>query len=588
MISMKNPLPRLLVILAVLAAAVHATEPLRIVGTGARIAYSRFQTAGTATAFWHRTPHQLGGPVAELDIGFMNWLHTSKAEMANTNVVTISHAWVERQSTGQVVALTFSGKRRLDMPADSPQAYFLADPIDSAVWTGSPPARDELFWVSAKGGVANAGEYVCQGTPSTYIHPGNSSNRAKFLLYDPANDPGGIDFAGPVPTVTGQNVRTDGLSMVFLGRFTGPGHLAVIGIGDSIMTGSGDPSNPVPVVSGLGFFNRAAVDAAGGNTIAMMNVSRHAEAASVWVASHSFRAQLLPFANVAVEEYGTNDIGSNGGSANASAIYGRLASIWQDCRAAGIQKILRTTLFPRTASASGNWTSMEDQTPNPGWGAGGARDQLHAMFPTALAEGKIDVLVDTLSVTCDPADDHYWFTNGTNDYMTDDGTHLRAPANIAAAAPLRAALLALAVDAPGETSYSDWSGAVTWDDADSSPAADPNSDGLNNLLCYAFGADPLAPAPATLLPACAAIPEGAETWLSFTYRERLSAPDLTYRVLGSDDLAVWTELTPDGSQVIRELADPDADGDGKFALHRVRVNTVSRPDVRFLRLHVEL
>jgi hypothetical protein len=561
--------------------AIGAVEPMRIVGTGARIAYTRFTTAGTATAFWQRTPHQLGGPIAELDIGFMNWLHTSKTEMANTNAVTVSHAWVERAATGQILPLAFGGQRQLEMAADSNQAYWLADPIPSSSWTGPAPARDELFWVHAKGSVANSGDYVCQGTPATY--PG-----AKFILFDPANDPGTFDTAGPVPTIAGQNARSDAMPMVFLGRYTGPGHHSVIGIGDSIMTGTGDQSNPAPVVSGYGFFNRAAIDGSGANTIAMMNVSRHGETAKSWVDKHAFRAQLLPFANVAVEEYGTNDIGSDGSSANATVIHGRLESIWADCRAAGIQKILRTRLFPRTASASGNWISLEDQTPNPGWGAGGARDQLHAMFPTALGEGKIDAIVDTLAATCDPGDDHIWFSNGTNDYMTSDGTHLRGPANIAAAAPLRAALLSLDVDAPAETSYLDWSDSIDWNGADSFPQADPNHDTINNLLCYAFNLPPLAQVPTSKLPAFSRDTIGDETWLSFSYRERTDAGDLAYQLMGASDLSDWSPLEVDGITVLREVLDSNPDGDGAIILVRIQVATGSHPDVRFVRLRVSL
>ncbi|MCB1129820.1 MAG: SGNH/GDSL hydrolase family protein [Verrucomicrobiae bacterium] len=578
-----------LVTLLGLASLASALEPIRIVGTGARIAYTRFQTSGTSTAFWHRTPHQLGGPVDELDIGFMNWLHTSKTEMANTNVVTITHAWVERAATGQVLPLTFSGARNFDMPADSTQAYFLADPIPSTAWTGATPSRDELFWVSAKGSVATTGEFICQGTPSTYRDPANSSNRAKFCLYDPTNDPGTFDVAGPAPSIAGENTRTDGLPMVFLGRYTGPGHLSVVGIGDSIMTGSGDPANPVPEVSGYGFFNRAAVDGSSANTIAMLNVSRHGESAASWVSKHSFREQLLPFANVAVEEYATNDIGSNGGSADVNAIYGRLESIWADCQAAGIQKILRTTLFPRTTSVSYDWVSLEDQTPNAGWGDGEARDQINAMFPTAVAEGKIDGVVDTLSVTCDPTDTHYWFTDGTNDLMTSDGTHLRSAANIAAAAPLRAALLALTVDGPTETSYLNWSDSIEWSGGDSSPLADPNLDGVSNLICFATGADPLdAAAAADKLPTCGIMSDVGVDWLTFSYRERNNAAGLICSVISSETLAGWNELVPDGSAVILETLDSDPDGDGNYSLYQVKVNMSLRPDVRFLRLQVEL
>jgi lysophospholipase L1-like esterase len=274
------------------------------------------------------------------------------------------------------------------------------------------------------------------GTPATF-------SGAKFIIYDPANDPGTQDFAGTVPTISGQNARTAALPMLFVGRYTGPGHLSVIGIGDSILHGLGDSENPTPVITGFGFFNRAALDANGSNTIAMLNLTRSGETANTWVNNHARQVQLLTFANVVVEEFGTNDIGSNGSSANATNIYNRLVSIWTTGRDAGAQRIVRSRLLPRTASASGNWTSLGDQTPNPGWGTGGARDQLNALLANALTHEGIDALVGTLSPVSDPTDDHYWLSNGTNDYMTNDGTHPR-PAGYALLAPsLRAALLAL-------------------------------------------------------------------------------------------------------------------------------------------------
>lgn len=574
----------LLLLASAAPSASFAVEPLRVVGTGGRIAPASYTVTGASTSFWQRTPHKLGGPVAELDIGFMNWVHTSKVEAANTNIVTIDRAWLERASTGQVVPLTFSGRRQLVMAANATTAFYLADPVPSSAWNATDPlpARDEVFWVHAKG-VIPAGGQIYLGTPATF-------SGAKFMVYDPANDPGTSDVAGAVPAIAGSLARSSALPMLFLGRFTGPGHLSVIGIGDSILDGSGDSSNPVPVISGFGFFNRAALDENGANAIAMMNLSRHAEAAANWVGSHSRQDQLLRFANVVVEEFGTNDIGgdagSDGGSSKVAPIYNRLESIWTTARAFGVQKIVRTQLMPRTISASTNWTSLADQTPNRGWGAGEARDQINALFATALASGKIDVFVNTLSLVGDPVDDHRWLTNGTNDYMTSDGAHLRPAANILLAPPLRAALLSLTVD-ENPAGYTAWASAIDWSGADADPDADPNGDGVNNLLAYSLDLSPLAPAAATDLPST-----GVDTvttggpWSTFSYRCRSSSVDLTYRVHTSGDLVTWTDVDIDGVNAVAEIANPDPDGDGSAVLRRVRVKLTSGVTCHFHRLRV--
>lgn len=418
--------------------AVAADQPLRVVGTGGRIGVGAYKQAGAISAYWQRTPHMLGGPVSEITIGFMNWLHTTSMEAPNPSPVTIDYAWLERGSTGQIVPLTFSGERQLVMPANDTAPYHLSDPVPSSVWQGAPPSRDEVFWVHAKGCIPTGGSLPV-GTPASYAG-------ARFLVYDGTKEPGTKDAPGPLPAIPNANTRPAGLPLLFLGRYTEPGHLSVIGLGDSILFGMGDSENPVPVISGFGFFNRAAVDEKGANAIAMLNLTRSGETAATWVARHDRQARLLPFANVVVEEFGTNDIGSNGSKANPQGVYERLQSIWKTAREAGVQKIVRTRLMPRTSSADRQWASAADQTPNPGWGPGEARDQLNDLLAKALAEGKIDILVDTLTPVADPENSHLWITNGTKAYATGDGTHPRPAGYALLAPPLREALLKIKVD----------------------------------------------------------------------------------------------------------------------------------------------
>ena len=268
---------RACLLLAVLAPMVAtAVEPVRVVATGGRMGNNVYTPSAVNTSFRQRTQHKLGGPVAEMQIGFMDWMIYYEGELPNTvNDVTIDHAWLERASTGQTVPLTFSGSRQLVLPMNSTTAYWLSDAIPSTTWTGAAPARDEVFWLHVKGSIPTGGKLPV-GTPTTY-------SGARFIAYPPANEPGTFDTAGTVPTITGSAVVNSGLPLIFLGRFTGPGHLSVIGVGDSILDGTGDQANPLPVVSGYGFFNRAAVDANGANAIAMFNLTRHGQAAANFV-----------------------------------------------------------------------------------------------------------------------------------------------------------------------------------------------------------------------------------------------------------------------------------------------------------------
>ncbi len=564
----------------------HALEPIRYVATGARIGVYTQNTDTEKTAYWHRTPPQLGGPVSEMQIGFMNWLLSYSVEAANSSEVTIEYAWLERASDGQVVPITFSGSRSLVMPANDTEPYWLADPIDSSVWTSGTPQRDEVFWLNIKGSIPASGK-VCQGNPTGY-------SGSKFILYDPANGPGSYDTTGPVPSITGQYARTRGLPTMFLGRFIEPGYPSVIGIGDSILDGSGDATSSYSTISGFGFFCRAAVDEDGKNTIATFNLTRHgATTTALLKASNPRQAHFLKYANVAVEEYGTNDLGSNG-TGDVSEILGRLEDIWTLCRNAGIQKIIRTKLMPRTISASYDWVSLADQSPNTGWGDAsqgdsGKRDALNAALQTSFNNGDIDLLLDTLTPLADPTDDHYWFTNGTNDYMTKDGTHLNGTSNAIIAIILREALLSLTVD-ENAPRYSSWAEAIDWAGEDDSPEADPNHDGITNAMAYAFDLPPLATIPASARP-YATYDSTSENgpWLNFIFRQNVNAEDVIFNYLSTTNLKDnWSTLVTDDIEIIEETIDPDPDGDGSAVLKKLRIKLASEDTQRFLKLELTL
>lgn len=575
-----RPLLAALSLLASLAPVARAAEPVRIVATGGRIGYTFYAHPGGSTCFRQRSPHVLGGPVAEIQIGFMDWMYpTSSAETPNdTNDVTITHAWLERASTGQVVPLTFSGSRQLVLPMNSTTPVWLSDPVPASAWTGASLARDEIFWVNARGTIPEGGK-VPVGTPTSY-------SGARYAAYAPANETGAYDTAGPVATIAGWTTRIEGIPLIFLGRYTGPGHLAVIGVGDSILHGSGDGANPTATIAGYGFFNRAALDANGKNTIATFNLTRHGQTASSWVAPtrQTRQAPFLAYANVMVEEYGTNDLGS-GGTGTPSTIQTNLEKIWTAARSAGVQKIVRTRLMPRTTSPTDLWATLAGQTPNTGWETGGKRDAINTGLATALAAGKIDVLVDSLAVLGDPADDSRWITTGAQKYATADGTHLTAAANALLAPRLRAALLALTID-EGRTDYARWSSAINWGGSAAAPEADADGDGISNLLAYAFDRSPLLPIPASSLPSETIdnMPPGGP-WIALEYLERTDAADLTYEVETSANLNDWGPLAINGIDAVAEWIDTPTDS-SQVAMRRIRVRLDPAAPRLFLRLRV--
>ncbi len=88
-----------------------------------------------------------------------------------------------------------------------------------------------------------------------------------------------------------------------------------------------------------------------------------------------------------------------------------------------------------------------------------------------------------------------------------------------------------------EITFEEWQNAQGLAGAQRGPAADPDRDGIVNLLEYAFGLSPLAPDGAGLP---ALVPMSDRVGISFTRDTRKT--DLTYEVQASGDLLTWTTI----------------------------------------------
>jgi parallel beta-helix repeat protein len=134
--------------------------------------------------------------------------------------------------------------------------------------------------------------------------------------------------------------------------------------------------------------------------------------------------------------------------------------------------------------------------------------------------------------------------------------------------------------------YLDWQESFGWSASASLPDADPNGNGVPNLLEYALALDPLSTTP----PALPLVgwdtgrPNGP--WLTFSYRHNKSATDLTYEIWSSTDLKNWTLQNADGATVIAETVNLDADGDGKTELLRTRNKVDPTETKRFYKLGI--
>ena len=136
------------------------------------------------------------------------------------------------------------------------------------------------------------------------------------------------------------------------------------------------------------------------------------------------------------------------------------------------------------------------------------------------------------------------------------------------------------------TGYFNWQQSFAWSASTSQPDADPNLNGVPNLLEYALDLNPLDQTPPALPVVAwdASTPDGP--WLAFTYRRNKSAMDLTYGVQTSTDLVNWSSITPNGTTVISEIANSNPDADGSSELLRIRIKISPTESKRFLRLRV--
>jgi len=90
--------------------------------------------------------------------------------------------------------------------------------------------------------------------------------------------------------------------------------------------------------------------------------------------------------------------------------------------------------------------------------------------------------------------------------------------------------------------YAAWTSGVAWNGPDSSPAADPDRDGLSNFAEYALGGNPLRPDPAGR-----PLPGVSSNRLTLTF-QRVADPALIYEVLGRNNMATnaapfWTSTS---------------------------------------------
>ncbi len=392
-----------------------APRPLRILATNQRMPSGFLSIKAGELGFKYRTLHIIGAPATEIVLGFCGWAVPSNLEVDAP--ASHGYAKVALEYGGASVPVTFGGGRSVTISGGVP--YVLSDPIRAATFGLKTFPRDSQMFVRALGAVTAAGQTLPVGTVATGFD-------MRMMTFPEAAAIDDIDSLGPMdlpPGATGR-ISAPGPCLI-LGRF-GASFLSIVCVGDSIADGVGDNAR---LNVGKGFFDRAALAATGLKAIGSLNLTKPGSTGGTTTVGlgvpgapgYAYRQALLRFGTVMIDQYGTNTLGGSAAVA-AARVVDPSRQLWAVARAAGIQKIIRTTLLPVTISGS-QWTTPLDQSPKINWQAGGSRDEINAAFAAARLTGEIDRVADLLHAASDPADDHVWLANGTPQFMTLDGTH---------------------------------------------------------------------------------------------------------------------------------------------------------------------
>lgn len=207
---------------------------------------------------------------------------------------------------------------------------------------------------------------------------------------------------------------------------------------------------------------------------------------------------------------GTNDVDQaitdSGGKTVTAALTGHLNSIatWWNTNCGS--KIWFGTILPRESSSTDGYTTLAGQTVKSGFGAGGNTDTINTAIRNKTIFSATARIIDGRALVQDPTDNSKWRVD--HGALTGDGTH---PS-----------------DANG----------IPWISTNLSDLADPDNDGIVNLLEYAHGTNPNAPA--TGSPIQTTTVGGA---LALVFPRNTAATDLILTVQGADSMSgPWTNL----------------------------------------------
>jgi hypothetical protein len=310
------------------------TQPLRFVGHRNKYPAKKNTATGTLLNGISRFPVYIGSANARtVCLSFFNTMLASAGNSDIANAVSIDAACIERASPASYQVVTFAGGRSISLAAGARDVQ--SDEISATAFGLPYFTRGDLYYVRVRWSVASAGMQWASSRNS------QENGVQCAWRYDPAattltNFDGTGAFTVTGTALTGES-EGKGLCPLVLGRFLSGGHKSFLSFGDSILEGTNFPDAPTYVQYALenaasGRWAHGEVTAGGADQLDFSGAN--------------FRQyDLLKYANVLIDELGTNGPTMNAGSITA------FAQIYNNARSAGIQKIVRAYLLPRTSCA---------------------------------------------------------------------------------------------------------------------------------------------------------------------------------------------------------------------------------------------
>lgn len=359
-------------------------------------------TAGANVCANTRRSHTLVQATSSLVLDYVNFWDNTGKENSGVNPITVRAA-IEYPA-GTFTPVLFAGARDVVIPIDGIVA---SDPVTVSIPKGAQ------FWTRTLVSTAANQQYPIMG-------PSVTADGDGVIIGTTYSD---LTTSGTIAASNGYGYVPSGIRIPPASQNL----LRVLGAGDSIMFGTGD--SPETIMNG--WWARA-FDASTFNSRICYGSERALDFAQPW--GRRRRTPLIRGANLAISNYGINDLSN---SSSVARLKADLTTVWRILGAAGLP-VFQTTITPHPTSTD-NWTTVAGQTV--------------AFFETnrttindwirTIPAGLTGV-IDVADVTETARNSGKWKTDEvTANYYTTDGTHPSAAAHAAIAAQVTSQMSAM-------------------------------------------------------------------------------------------------------------------------------------------------